>query len=279
MSHEPIDSPLNPVVKSLRALADLKARRTRRLFIVEGVRAIEEGLRAGFAPTICLYNEKLLERTERGAKLAHALQRAANLSLYTASERALQAAADTLNPQGIVAAFPFLKWTTGANGAQPFLALVCDEIRDPGNMGTLLRTAEAAGVHAVWTTPGCVDIYNPKVVRAAMGTHFRLPIFAERPWLEIRSTMPDRGVAPSRLFCTEKDAKLAYDRVDWTQSSAIVISNEAHGLSAEASESCREGENISIPMLAETESLNAAIAGAIIMFEAARQRRQSKEGE
>lgn len=186
----------------------------------------------------------------------------------------MEAASDTMHPQGIVAAFPFLEWAVPAATKSAPLCLVCDDIRDPGNLGTLLRTAEAAGVHAVWTTPGTVDTYNPKVVRAAMGTHFRLPIFAERTWDMIERELNDVGIASDRLFCTETHVNLAYDAVEWKLPAALVISNEAHGLTSQARYACERGASICIPMEAGTESLNAAVAGAVILFEAARQRRQ-----
>lgn len=270
-----IDSPANPVVKSLKALSESKARRARRQFVVEGVRAVEEGLSAGFKPVTCLFNSDLLSRTERGTTLLHRLTRLSPRSMYEASERALEAASDTMHPQGIVAAFSFLEWDGPAAIKSAPLCMVCDDIRDPGNLGTLLRTAEAAGVHAVWTTSGTVDVYNPKVVRAAMGTHFRLPIFSERSWATIERELYDMGVSSDRLFCTEVDAKLTYDAVDWKLPAALVISNEAHGLTSQARDACERGASICIPMAVGTESLNAAIAGAVILFEAARQRRQA----
>jgi TrmH family RNA methyltransferase len=269
-----IDSPSNPVVKSLKALSEGKTRRTSKQFVVEGVRAVEDGLSAGFKPVTCLFNAELLSRTVRGATLLRRLQRSSLPSIYEASERALGGATETIHPQGIVAAFPFLDWDRPISAKGAPLFLICDDIRDPGNLGTLLRTAEAAGVHAMWTTPGTVDIYNPKVVRAAMGTHFRLPIFPERTWDAIERELNDAGVSNDRLFCSDIQADLAYDAVDWKLPGALIVSNEAHGLTTQARQACERGASICIPMAAGTESLNAAIAGAVILFEAARQRRQ-----
>lgn len=272
-----IDSPANPVVKLLKALADSKSRRTRRQFVAEGVRAVEDGLRAGFVPDVCLYSPDMLKRTERGTTLLRALSKLPPLTLYEATERALSAASETLHPQGVVAAFPLPTWGPPDSASGAFMALVCDDMRDPGNMGTLLRSAEAAGVNAVWTTVGSVDIYNPKVVRAAMGTHFRLPIYQGQTWEQIINVLTNLGIEHKRLHCTSMTATLPYDAVDWTQPTTLVISNEAHGLSDEARDVCAEGTSITIPMAGDTESLNAAIAGAVIMFEAARQRRRGTD--
>jgi TrmH family RNA methyltransferase len=271
-----IDSPANPVVKSMKALFEAKTRRARRQFVVEGVRSVEDGLGAGFSPDVCLYNTELLTRTQRGSQLLRKLNALPPSTLFEVSPRAMQAATDTEQSQGIVAAFPFVEPRMPSRIADAALVLICDNISDPGNLGTLLRTAEAAGVHAVWTTPQTVDIYNPKVVRAAMGTHFRLAIYAEQSWDSIVQKLSGLGISSGRLFCTEAGASRSYDEIDWSEPSGIVISNEAHGLTLEARRACGPEASISVPMATGTESLNAAIAGAVIMFEASRQRRQAK---
>jgi TrmH family RNA methyltransferase len=272
-----IDSPSNPTVKELQSLNLARRRRERGLFVVEGVRLVEEGIRAGSWPRICLYNEELVKRTERGRDLLRLLRNPRALeehrgSVQEAGERAIQAAADTEHPQGIVAAFPIPTWELPGSPERPALALVCDNIQDPGNLGTILRTAEAAGVGAVLLTPDCADIYNPKVVRAGAGVHFRLPTFPDRPWPTILETLSGLGIPQSRIFATEASAATPYDALDWTSPSALVISNEAHGLSA-AAQQASEGGLLTIPMQGDTESLNAGIAAAVILFEAARQRR------
>jgi RNA methyltransferase, TrmH family len=274
-----IDSPSNPTVKALRTLEHTRSVRERGQFLVEGVRAVEEGLRAGFRPSICLYSPELLQRTERGAKLLKSLRAWGGTgemgsAPIEATPRALQAASATLHPQGVVAAFPLIEW--GAPSAQPGkvpLALISDNVQDPGNLGTLLRTAEAAGVRAVWLSPETVDQYNPKVVRAAMGAHFRLPVYSDG-WQRIRYGVDTLGIAPEHVYLTDAAALLAYDAVNWTQPSALIVSNEAHGPSADAKSLA--GQAISIPMAGMTESLNASIAGAVILFEAARQRRRNQ---
>src|SRR5207249_3884755 len=113
------------------------------------------------------------------------------------------------------------------------LVLVCDNIQDPGNLGTILRSAEAAAVQAVYLSSGCVDLYNPKVVRAAMGAHFRLPTFSQS-WPDIARSLNTLGVDESRMFATDANAATVYHQVDWTQPAALIVSNEAHGPSAEA---------------------------------------------
>jgi TrmH family RNA methyltransferase len=155
--------------------------------------------------------------------------------------------------------------------------LICDDIQDPGNLGTILRTAEAAGVTTTLLTPDCVDLYNPKVVRAGMGAHFRLPALAGIGWDEVAELLHELDRPSDRVFATEAHEDRAYDENDWSRPSALIVSNEAHGLSKQAREA--SSQLLAIPMLGGTESLNAAMAAAVVLFEAARQRRKQAHSE
>ncbi len=276
-----IDSPSNPAVKELKSLNLAKRRKESGLFLVEGVRSVEEGIKAGNWPRVCLYHPESVKRTARGRDLLHMLRdpRAPEdqrRSIQEASGRAVQAVSNTEHPQGIIAAFPMPAWELPDAPEQASLVLVCDDIQDPGNLGTMLRAAEAAGVSAVLLSPGCADIYNPKVVRAGMGVHFRLPTFPDQEWAKIVASLAKLDVPPSRIFAADAAATSRYDSVDWTLPSALVVSNEAQGLSQEARRTAAGGL-LTIPMHGGTESLNAAIASAVILFEAARQRRLGKD--
>lgn len=273
-----IDSPSNPLVKELQALQTPKGRGEQGRFLVEGVRLVSDALDAGWSPRVLLYNHEALRRTEMGTALLYRL-RSPQLQddlrgmSQEASERAIAAAANTQHPQGVVASLDIRKWERPQVGSSSRLALVCDTVQDPGNLGTMLRTAEAAGVSLVLLTPDCADLYNPKVVRAGMGAHFRLPTFADLAWPDVVSQLTELGIAQGRIFATDAAAGQTYDSVDWTAPSALIVSNEAHGPSEGARSSA--GEWLSIPMLGGTESLNAAMAAAVLLFEAARQRRTS----
>nr|MDA8219818.1 RNA methyltransferase [Dehalococcoidales bacterium] len=147
------------------------------------------------------------------------------------------------------------------------ISLLLDGVQDPGNLGTILRTAEAAAARPVLLAPGTVDAYAPKVVRAAMGAHFRLPLVSG-DWDELEPYLRGRTV-----WAAEVREGTPYYEVDWTQPSAIVVGSEAHGLSTQARKLATG--RLTIPMAGRAESLNAAIATAIVLFEALRQRRQS----
>jgi TrmH family RNA methyltransferase len=173
----------------------------------------------------------------------------------------MAAAADTHTPSGLLAVVPMPR---RAVSAPLTFALVLDRLGDPGNLGTVLRTAAAAGVQAVLLTPGTVDPFNPKVVRAAMGAHFHLPIVAAE-WEALPSQL-----AGLTVWRAEAGAGAAYDAVDWRQPSALLIGSEASGPGDEAR--ALAPNLVSIPMPGRAESLNAAVAAAVLMFEVARQR-------
>jgi TrmH family RNA methyltransferase len=144
------------------------------------------------------------------------------------------------------------------------LALVADRIADPGNLGTILRTALAAGVEAFFLTKGTVDPFNPKVVRSAMGAHFHMPIEILKP----------RAIAQRldglEIWIAEADQGVHYHEVNWRQPSALIIGCEAHGPQP-AIRSLAKGQ-VQIPMRESSDSLNVAIATAVILFEIVRQR-------
>jgi TrmH family RNA methyltransferase len=146
------------------------------------------------------------------------------------------------------------------------LTLVLDGVGDPGNAGTLLRSAEAAGVELALFAPHTVDPFNEKVLRAAMGAHFRLPLRVCPTWDELQSLLSPH----QRCYVAQAAAPTAYDQIDWRQPAALVIGSEAVGPSAEI---LAIATPVAIPMQGATESLNAGVAGAVILFEAARQRR------
>ena len=145
----------------------------------------------------------------------------------------------------------------------PSLVLILDRIQTPGNMGSMLRTAAAAGADAVLIAPGSVDLYNPKVVRGAMGAHLHIAT-AVLDWAEIGEYSEGMG-----CWVASAETETIYSAVDWQTRSALIIGNEANGPGEEAR---ALGSGVRIPMAAATESLNAGTAAAVILFEAARQR-------
>lgn len=248
-----ITSPQNERVKLAHALqTQAKARRKHGKIALEGVRLINDALDQGLAPDFILHLPTIDP---------DALRHASALALLSVAPEIMRLVCETETPQGAVGIF--------AMPDRPFPTpltrlLIVDGVRDPGNLGALLRTAVAAGVEAVVLSPDCVDPYNPKALRAGMGAHFRVPL-AERTWDDIQTMC-----APLTVWLADMDGDSAYDAVDWTEPHALIVSSEAHGASDSAQSVA--ARRVFIPMAASTESLNAAAAAAVLLFEAARQR-------
>jgi TrmH family RNA methyltransferase len=253
-----ITSAANPAIALVRALDRRDRRAAERAFIVEGLRAVRDALQSGAAPRLLLVrqgSEAMLDDLR--------LPPAAPVRLVAAP--LFDRLSQVQTPQGVLAVFPLPTLRPNFATTAP-LVLVLDRLRDPGNLGSLLRAAAGAGVAAVYLSPESVDPWNRKAVRAGMGAHFRIPLLpldtATRSDLAAR--LPQRVVARA-------DAATSYDVIDWTGPSALVIGGEASGVGADVAG--WGNTSAAIPLAPGVESLNAAVAGAVILFEAARQRR------
>ena len=255
-----ITSSQNPKLKLVRALQGRsKERREEGAFLAEGVRLVEEALAANWPIRFVLYSDGL---SERGGALVEKLKMAGHEVDDVAGDL-LQAASGTENSQGILAVLELFNLQVPS---QPDFILIPDQIRDPGNLGTLIRTAAAAGVQTVLLPPETTDAFAPKVVRAGMGAHFCLPIYT-KDWDEIEQICRS---ARLRVFLADMTGQSCWD-TNFDVPLALILGGEAEGASGPA----RRLANVpvSIPMPGQTESLNAGVAGAILMFEVVRQRK------
>jgi TrmH family RNA methyltransferase len=255
-----ITSTQNERVKYLRSLGRRRVRQREDRFAVEGTRLAEEVLRAGVKPALVLYTEAW-SATAQAQRLLPSLARAEE-GCWLVAEAVMATCTATKTPQGIVAVVPRQQLE-----AEPGLVLILDGLRDPGNLGTILRSAEATGAGQVILAPGTVDPYNPKVVRGAMGAHFRLPV-ASMGWPAIVKRMAGRPV-----WLADATAETPYDTVDWGVAAGLIVGGEAVGAGEEA-KALATGR-VGIPMAGGAESLNAAMAATVILFEAAKQHRRS----
>ncbi|MGA7193863.1 MAG: RNA methyltransferase [Anaerolineales bacterium] len=252
-----ISSSQNPKIKLARALTGRpKERREANAFLAEGVRLVEEALAANWPFRFVLVSDEL---SERGKKLVEKLEDK-KIDIEKVESRLLQSLSETETSQGIIAVLSDSRIPIPAS---PNFILILDSIRDPGNLGTLLRTADTAGVQAVLIPPETTDAFAPKVVRAGMGAHFRLPIHS-MSWDEI-----DNQTKSLQIFIADMDGQSCWE-TDFKSSLALIVGGEAEG----ASEQARKLANafVKIPMAGKTESLNAAVAGSVLMFEVMRQR-------
>lgn len=253
-----ITSPQNPTIKFVRGLQALrKAREAERRFVIEGPRLMEEALRARTPAQLVLYTLNLDERSRQAVGQMERL----GAQVEVVSDSVMAAVSETEAPPGVVAVVAMPTFLVLPNVS---FALVVDRLGDPGNLGTVLRTADAAGVQAIFLLPGTVDPYNPKVVRAAMGAHFHVPI-VEAHWESLAAQL---GGATAWL--AEAHEGQPYHQVDWSGPAALIIGAEAEGPSAAAR--AFTSQRVHVPMPGRAESLNAAVAAGILLFEAARQR-------
>jgi TrmH family RNA methyltransferase len=254
-----ISSSQNPKIKLTRALTGRpKERREAGAFLAEGVRLVEEAFAANWPFRFVLYSDEL---GGRGSELVKKLE---DKGIETEKIKGdlLLSLSDTETPQGILAV---LDHSLLSIPGSPNFVLIPDSIREPGNLGTLLRSADAAGVQAVLLPPETTDAFAPKVVRAGMGAHFRLPIHS-MSWEEIRSQIQSMN-----LFLADAEGSQSCWEADFKPPLALIVGGEAEG----ASEHARKMANtrVKILMAGKTESLNAAVAGSVLMFEVMRQRR------
>jgi TrmH family RNA methyltransferase len=257
-----ITSAQNPKLKLARALMGRpRERREANAFVIEGVRLIEDAFAAGWQFRFALYSDGL---SERGQDLVNILI-ANRIDIEEVSGDLLQKVSETETPQGILAVLEFTKIPMPP---YPTFVLIPDQIRDPGNLGTLLRTAAATGVQAVLLPPETTDAFAPKVMRAGMGAHFRLPIH-EMTWPEIREHTSTKHPLMS-IYLADMHGETCWES-DLRRSLALIIGSEAEGASQDARSLATH--QISIPMAGHVESLNAGVAGSVLMFEVVRQRK------
>ena len=257
-----ISSTHNPKLKLVRALQGrAKERREAGAFLAEGTRLVEEAVNANWQIRFVLFDESL---SERGRSQVQDL-RLRGVDVEGIPSSLMRSLSETETPQGILAVLELIDLPIP--GHSNFI-LIPDQIRDPGNLGTLLRSAAAAGVQAVLLPPETTDAFAPKVVRSGMGAHFRLPIHA-MTWDEIARFCE---AAEQKIHLADMEGRSCWE-VDLCQGIALVIGGEADG----ASESAIRLANgkIAIPMTAGSESLNAGVAGSVLMFEVVRQRQSA----
>lgn len=249
-----ITSTQNDKVKLVYGLQNRpRTRRKERKIPLEGTRLIQDALERNYVPDFVLY------QPEKADYDLIAVLQEMNATLIPVNDEVMQYVTDTQTPQGILAVFPMPMPEMPKN---PRRVLILDSVREPGNMGTILRTAAAAGRDVILLAPGCVDPYNPKALRSGMGAHFRVPIL-EAQWFQIKDYC-----APLNVYLATGKGDLRYDQADWASPHAIIIGSEAHGAGTYSAEIATQ--HIYIPMAAQTESLNAAVAAGVILFEAAK---------
>ena len=249
-----IESNQNKIIKEVNSLKAKKERDKTGLFILEGKRLVDE------IPNS--WEIKYLLKAESYSEDINFE------NVYTVKDSLFEKISETVNPQGILAVCHIKEFdVTNVDYSNSPFFVVLENVTDPGNMGTLIRTADAAGADGIFLSKGCVDIYNPKVIRATMGSIFHLPIYRNLNLMDLMEDSKNNNV--KTLAAHLKGTSTPY-KVDMTTACAVIIGNEANGLSDEISEMA--SDLVKIPMPGKAESMNAGIAGGILIYEAVRQR-------
>ncbi|ASW42629.1 TrmH family RNA methyltransferase [Clostridium isatidis] len=254
-----IESKDNKLYKTIKKLKEKKYRIKEGKFILEGFRIIEEAVKAKIDIEYIIITEDNLSNL----KEAEYLRDRSEDKIILISENLFISLSSTENPQGILAIAKFKNIEENLNGD---FYVVCDKVQDPGNLGTIIRTAHAAGVDGIILTKGTVDIYNEKTIRSTMGSIFYIPIYYDDSKFTIIKKLKDKGVA---LVTTSLQESKNFFNENLKGKVMLAVGNEGNGISEELFNLA--DKKVKIPMPGGAESLNVAVASAIILFEKVRQ--------
>lgn len=251
---EHITSGSNGQIKSLKELqAKAKKRKETGTFVAEGRKMAEEACALGIARQLYVSETFLAQEN---------MDWAANVPCTVVADHVLKDAADTQTPQGILAVVEQARFSLeDILGRARLRLLLLEDVRDPGNLGTMLRTAEGAGMDAVIASKGTVDRYNPKVVRSTMGSIYRVPVFYVEDFEEMLAELHEKGVT---LLAAHLRGTKFYDEIAYPERCGVLIGNEANGLTDRTADLA--DLYVKIPMAGKVESLNAAVAAALLMY-------------
>jgi TrmH family RNA methyltransferase len=259
-----ISSLSNPQDKNLTLLQKKpKARDEQGIYVIEGLKMFEEARELGLLRKAFASESFYQETAERQSDFF------GNLDYEIFTDAVFKEVSETKTPQGILGLVQKAEYDLESMLRTPDACLLLlEDIRDPGNMGTMIRTAEGAGITGIIFGDSTVDIYNPKVIRATMGSIYRVPFYQAEDFYEVLDRVKAEGI----MIYAAHLSGVPYDTEgSFCRKCAFIIGNEANGLSEQASG--KADQLIKIPMAGKVESLNAAVAAAVLMYEAARQRR------
>jgi RNA methyltransferase, TrmH family len=257
-------------LKRLLKLKTRKGRKEKNEFLVEGKRLVKEALESNWEVELVLFSE-IFKRTPEEESLLNEIKNK-GIDITAVKNQVIKSLSDTVTPQGIIGVMKkkeFILEKSLTSKAGFLLAL--DSIHDPGNLGTLLRTADAAGVDSVLLSEDTAELYNPKVLRSTMGSIFHLPIFED---MNLKNAIPWLKRRGFKIFASEVKEGKFYDQLDYSGKVCLIIGSEATGIDKKVVE--LSDEKVRIPIYGKAESLNASVAGGIILFEMARKRRLNK---
>ncbi len=262
-----IQSSQNNTIKEIKALHQKKHRDSQGMYFVEGIRFVSDAVDNGQVIIKAVISDKL-ESLNGGELLISKLSEVCS-DIYNVADKLFKEISDTQSPQGALAVLKKQTAEIGEALSEGKSMVVLDSLQDPGNVGTIIRTADAAGVSAVLMTRGCVDVYSPKVLRSTMGSVFHIPIIEDLDIINTIQLLKSKGY---KVIASHLHGQNNYYDEDLTCKSAIIVGNEANGISEETA--ALSDKLVRIPMPGRTESLNASVAASIMIYELVRQNRQ-----
>lgn len=259
-----ITSPSNKIIKDIKLLHKKKDRWKKKRFFIEGTRSVEQCIKSKGKIEYIVYSKELL--SEDGEEFLADIKNE-DYDFYEVPDKIFKSLSDTDNPQGILAVVGFNEYVLRDVFKENNFLLILDKVQDPGNLGTIIRTADAFGANGVIVTSGCVDVYNPKTIRSTMGSIFQIPIVHIDDIMEAIDILKGKNI---NIISSSLDTdKYSYD-IDFKSDCALVVGNEAKGISSQVIDA--SDKLVKIPMSGKAESLNAAIASGVLMYEVLRQR-------
>ncbi|WP_427111780.1 TrmH family RNA methyltransferase [Megasphaera sueciensis] len=258
-----ISSKDNQWVKLACALKTKKGRQEQRRVLIEGVRIISDAAVHGIQDVTCFISSKGLQRN--GVDILQKKGKQLGWRFFFVTDSVYDKLKDTQNSQGIAAILPFFEYSA-ADVVQPSdrrLVLYLQAIQDPGNLGTIIRTAAAGNVAAILLSPDSVDLYNDKTMRSAMGALFKIPVVQH---VELADVLHFCKVSGRHLFGTSPYGRISYADMEYSRPIVLAFGNEGNGLTDDFLQSC--DELISIPMCRNTESLNLSMSVGIVIYKA-----------
>ncbi|GJQ09087.1 hypothetical protein GpartN1_g878.t1 [Galdieria partita] len=258
-----ITSVKNEKIKLVRALADNQYRKASKKIVCEGLRLVSDALKKGLKPEFILYSEDVFQSTSFQQYFSKQLF--SKPIAWKTTQQVISSISDTVTCQGIVAVF---EQPSNVIPLRPDWVLICDKIQDPGNLGTLLRSAAAVGVDGVIVSPESTDPYGIKVLRGGMGAQFAIPITVCEDWKLFLQLVRELDVS---FFLADSKAEYSHYDLHLVEPLAVIVSSEAHGPSCYVRQ--LNPVEFKIPMQNSMESLNVAVAGSVFLYEVLRQRR------
>lgn len=254
-----ISSVQNPTVKRLKSLKDKKAREEMGEMLVEGEKLMREAAKLRLPVSDMLFDEAMADKFADVAELLEGQ----GAHVYAVPRRILESVCDTKTPQGACAAFALPPFFDAASA--PDQVVVLDGVQDPGNVGTIWRTADAAGIGGLIMSAACADPFSPKVQRAAMGSGFRVPVCVTEELPGMLEKLRERGY---RVVASSLQGAPFYEGAPHGGRFALIVGNEARGVSEQVM--AVSDVQLKLPMRGGAESLNAAVAAGIMMYELTR---------